>query len=94
MYIDKPYCELYYGNDTICVSFDVKDIPLVPYAVNGVKGLLHISIARPMTASHNVSPYLEREKGIGVCLSKLFQSLFCEDSHRVLLALKHHNLLS
>ena len=58
-YINKSYCELYYSNDTICISFDIKHIPLVSYAIYGIEGLLYVGIARPMAVFHDIYPYLQ-----------------------------------
>ena len=70
--IDETYCKLYYGNYAVTISFNVKDISLITYSIHTVKGLLHISITRPMAVFHNICPYLERKKRVRMCLSEFF----------------------
>jgi len=82
-YINKSNCEFYYSNNTVGISFNIKDIALVTYTIYTIKSLLHISIACPVAALYNICPNLERKKCIRMNLGKLFQCLFCKNPHTV-----------
>ena len=82
-YINESNCKLYYSNDTVGISLNIKDITLVTYTIYTIKSLLHISKASLMAALYNICPNLERKKIIRMDLSKLFQCFFCKNPHTV-----------
>jgi len=80
-YINKSNCKFYYSNDTVGISFNIKDITLVTDTICTIKSLLHISITCPMAGLYNICPNLKRKKCIRMNLCKLFLSLFCKNPH-------------
>ena len=78
------YGELYDSNESVGVTFDVKNIVLIANAVNTVKGFLYLGKALPFAFFDYCHPFLQSNLRIRMRFRVFFQCLFCKYSHRLL----------
>jgi len=81
--VNKANTELYYGNKSEFISFDVEYIPLVAHIVNAVENLTDVGQTLPFAFLHHLAPDLQGSLRRRVLLRKLSESLLCKDSHNL-----------
>lgn len=57
--IYEAYCKFNNRNNPIRITFNIKNVSLIPYCIHTVKCPLHISITGPLTILYNIHPYLQ-----------------------------------
>ena len=73
--------EFYHDNQTVCISFYIKHIMLIPNRIYAVEVFLYVSKTRPCRIFYYAFPFQKWYEGIGMFLCITFQCLFREYSH-------------